>query len=170
MRDVYYLVSQPRRPLEQSLACVLVHNQSPGLRRDRAHSGAFGGRGPVKPRRHCCLWWNTGHSGVCLGLQGGWTERSGRARLDWRAGIVMRRGVPLPRGSALLSWLWGENHSPRHSGNDTGTDWASTPGHRQPFSFQSGPRHKSWQRWANLLPPTTRGGFNTLHPQKKKTH
>ena len=114
MRDAYYLISQPRCSLEQSLACVLVHDQSTGLRRDRAHCGGLGGRGPVKPRRHRCLWWNTAHSGVCLGLQGGWTERSGRARLGWRAGIVIRRGVPLPLGPALLIWLRGENHSPRH--------------------------------------------------------
>lgn len=114
MRDAYYLISQPRCSLEQSLARVLVHDQSTGLRRDRAHCGGLRGRGPVKPHRHCCLWWNTAHSGVRLGLQGGWTERSGRARLDWRAGIVIRRDVPLPLGTTLLIWLRGQSHSPRH--------------------------------------------------------
>lgn len=155
MRDARYLISQPRCSLEQSLACVLVHDQSTGLRRDRAHCGGLGGRGPVKPRRHHrCLWWNTAHSGVCLRLQGGRTERGGRAGLDRRAGIVMRRGVPLPLGATLLIWLRGENDSPRHTVATTPAKTGQT--HQDTDKNDFFPARAPARR-ANLLLPTTRG-------------
>lgn len=170
MRDAYYLISQPRCSLEQSLAGVLVHDQSTGLRRDRAHCGGLGGRGPVKPRRHRCLWWNTAHSGVCLGLQGGRTQRSGRARLDWRAGIVIRRGVPLPLGPTLLTGLGGENHRPRHTVATTQakTGQAHHPTHNRRLSSQA--QLKTLAKTSSFIASYQQRVLKTLYIQRKASY
>lgn len=119
--EARYLVAEPRRSLQQGLPGVLVHDQPPGLRRDGTHGrGEVRRRGaPVQPRR---LWWS---SAVGLGLQGGRTERGGGgAGLERRAGIMIRRGVSLPRSAALLGQLEervGEEHEelPRSRGATT---------------------------------------------------
>ncbi len=102
LSEAYYLVAQPCSSLEQSLSSVLVHDQPTSLRRDRTHRGGLGRGGPVHPRR---LWWDTARSAICLGLQGGRTERGGGAGLDWRAGIMIRRGGSLPWSATLLTQL-----------------------------------------------------------------
>lgn len=102
LSEAYYLVAQPCSSLEQSLSSVLVHDQPTSLWRDRTHRGGLGRGGPVHPRR---LWWDTAGSAFCLGLQGGRTERGGGAGLDWRAGIMIRRGGSLPRSATLLTQL-----------------------------------------------------------------
>lgn len=104
-REAYYLVSQPRRPLEQRLAGVLVHDQAPSLRRDGPYGGGLGGRGPVQARRCRRLWRDAACSAVCLGRQRGRAERGGGAGLDRRAGIMIRGGGSFPRGAALLTRL-----------------------------------------------------------------
>lgn len=102
LSEAYYLVAQPCRSLEQSLSGVLVHDQPTSLWRDRTHRGGLGRGGPVHP---CRLWWDTASSVVHLGLQGGRTECGGGAGLDWRAGIMIRRGGSLPRSATLLTQL-----------------------------------------------------------------
>lgn len=110
MTEAYYLVSQPRSSLEQSLSGVLIHDQATSLRRDRTHGGGLGEWRPVHARR---LWRDSGRSAVRLGLQGGRTERGGGAGLDWRAGIMIRRGGSLPRGATLLTRLRREREKDR---------------------------------------------------------
>lgn len=139
MTEAYYLVSQPRSSLEQSLSGVLIHDQATSLRRDRTHRGGLGERRPVHARR---LWRDSGRSAVRLGLQGGWTECGGGAGLDWRAGIMIRRGGSLPRGATLLTRLRRERETAReraservlqhlsHSRHDTHT-WTPTRTHRR---------------------------------------
>lgn len=102
MSEAHYLISQPCSSLEQSLAGVLVHNQPTSLWRDRTHRGGLDGRCPVHPHHLRC---DAACSAVCLGLRGGWTEGGGGARLDWRAGIMIRRGGSLPLGATLLTQL-----------------------------------------------------------------
>lgn len=108
--EAYYLVAQPCSSLEQSLPSVLVHNQPTSLWRDRTHRGGLGRGGPVQPRH---LWRNTARSAIRLGLQGGRTERGGGAGLDWRAGIMIRRGGSLPRSATLLTHLRRERERER---------------------------------------------------------
>lgn len=112
MTEAYYLVSQPRSSLEQSLSGVLVHDQATSLWRDRTHRGGLGERRPVHAR---CFWRDSGRSAVRLGLQGGRTERGGGAGLDWRAGIMIRRGGSLPRGATLLTRLRREREREKDS-------------------------------------------------------
>ena len=106
MSGAHYLVAQPRSSLEKSFSGVLVHDQPTSLRRDRTHRRGLSRGGPVHPRRR--LWWDTACSAVRLGLQGGRAERGGGAGLDWRAGIMIRRGGSLPRSASLLTQLWRE--------------------------------------------------------------